>query len=202
MRHPLAALLLLVVCSGCSGQADDRLLDGDIVFQISDSPQSQAVQCATGSIWSHMGLVVVRDGEAMVLEAVGPVRMIPLADWMAAGVRGEIAVRRLRDRDGPRLEAVARRLLQDGHRFLGRPYDLTFEWSDDRLYCSELVWKIYQEELGLELAPLERFGDFDLECAAVKPIVAERWPAGPPLDMAVISPVAILDSPLLMDPLE
>src|SRR5437867_163185 len=27
------------------------------------------------------------------------------------------------------------------------PYDLTFEWSDDKIYCSELVWKVYERAL-------------------------------------------------------
>jgi hypothetical protein len=29
-----------------------------------------------------------------------------------------------------------------GEGFLGKDYDLTFGWSDERLYCSELVWKV------------------------------------------------------------
>ena len=45
---------------------------------------------------------------------------------------------------------------QVGESFRGRPYDLTFEWSDERIYCSELVWKIYERALGIEIGPPQR----------------------------------------------
>ncbi len=193
------AILILAVLSlataGCAADHEYVPLDGDIIFQVSRSSQSAAIQCATKSEWSHMGLVFLRRGEPMVLEAVEPVRVVALADWIGRGVDSEFTVRRLKQRDDARMTAVVASLKD--HRFLHRHYDKTFEWTDEKLYCSELVWKLYQEELGIELAPLERFGDFDLECEEVRGIIAQRWPDGPPLDMAVISPAAILNSPHL-----
>ena len=38
-----------------------------------------------------------------------------------------------------------------GRKYLGRDYDLRFEWSDDKIYCSELVWKIYKEAFNIAL---------------------------------------------------
>ena len=32
-----------------------------------------------------------------------------------------------------------------------KDYDLYFEWSDDKIYCSELVWKIYKNGADIEL---------------------------------------------------
>jgi hypothetical protein len=58
-------------------------------------------------------------------------------------------------------------LHQAGARYLGQPYDLTFDWSDDRMYCSELVYKIYDRALGIKIGSLQRVRDFDLTDAAV-----------------------------------
>ena len=39
----------------------------------------------------------------------------------------------------------------EGEKFKGKNYDLTFEWSDDKIYCSELIWKIYKRSTGIEI---------------------------------------------------
>ena len=61
------------------------------------SSQSLAIQRATHSPYSHMGLVLYRDGRAFVLEAVATVRYTPLAEWIDRGVGRHFVVRRLRD---------------------------------------------------------------------------------------------------------
>src|SRR6478736_5722000 len=123
------------------------LRDGDLVFQTSRSGQSLAVQRATHSPWSHMGIVVFRDGQPFVFEASATVRYTPLAQWAAHGSGGTYAVRRLK-----RLltTAQAAKLRTAAARYVGRPYDVYFEWSDDRIYCSELAWKVYHDALGVE----------------------------------------------------
>ena len=59
-------------------------------------------------------------------------------------------------------------------RFQGKPYDLSFEWSDDRIYCSELAWKIYDRGLGLRVGRLQKLRDFDLSDPAVRQKMKER----------------------------
>jgi hypothetical protein len=66
-------------------------------------------------------------------------------------------------------------LRQAARGFGGKPYDLTFEWSDDRIYCSELVWKIYERGLGIRIGRLQKLGDFDLSDPAVKAKIKERY---------------------------
>jgi len=80
---------------------------------------------------------------------------------------------------------------------LGRPYDLTFDWSDDRMYCSELVYKIYDRALGIKIGELQRVRNFDLTDAAVQAKMRERYGDAVPLDAPVISPAAMGQSPLL-----
>jgi hypothetical protein len=86
----------------------------------------------------------------------------------------------------------------EGQKFKGKNYDLTFEWSDDRIYCSELVWKIYQRATGIEIGELETLSDFDLSHAIVREKIKERFGEKIPKNETVISPAALYESNLLI----
>jgi len=79
----------------------------------------------------------------------------------------------------------------------GKRYDLTFEWSDEKIFCSELIWKIYQRAAGIEIGKLEKLGDFDLTSEVVKTKMKERYGDKIPMNETVISPAAIFESELL-----
>jgi hypothetical protein len=173
--------------------------DGDIVFHTSRSSQSLAIQKATRSPYSHMGIVFVRDGRPFVLEAISTVRETPLEAWVARGTGGRYVVKRLRGADRILTPESVRRLREAAEGMKGRPYDLTFEWSDERIYCSELVWKAYERALGIRVGELRKLRDFDLTPEVVRERMKERYGDRIPMDEPVISPVAMLTSPLLED---
>lgn len=179
-------------------EAASELRDGDIVFQTSRSTQSLAIQKATGSPYSHMGMVMLRDGKPYVLEAAVRVRYTPLDAWAARGVGGRIVAKRLKDADAILDNAGVERLRRAVRNFEGKPYDLTFEWSDERIYCSELVWKIYQRAFGIEIGRLQKIKEFKLDDPVVRQKIKERYGKEVPLDEPAISPVAMFDSPRLV----
>jgi uncharacterized protein YycO len=189
---------LLVLLAGGAAHATATLRDGDIIFHTSRSAQSVAVQRATGSRYSHMGIVLLRHGKPFVFEAVSTVRYTPLAQWTARGNGGHYVVRRLRDADKLLTPGAVARLHARTADFAGRPYDLTFEWSDGRIYCSELVWKLYQRALGVRIGELQKIREFNLTDPAVRAKMRERYGDKVPMDEPVISPVAMFDSPLLV----
>ena len=82
--------------------------------------------------------------------------------------------------------------------FRGRPYDARFEWSDQRIYCSELVWKVYKRALGIELGPLERMGSFDVSHPEVQRWVRRRYGGKLPTEERVVTPAALFSSPKLL----
>ena len=86
---------------------------------------------------------------------------------------------------------------QVGEKFNGKNYDLTFEWSDDKIYCSELIWKIYQRATGIEICKLDKLSNFDLTNEAFKQKMKERYGDKIPTYEIVISPASIFDSELL-----
>jgi len=189
-------LLLGAWCWAATLQAQPQVREGDIIFQQSRSAQSAAVQQATGSRYSHMGLVLYRDGQKTLFEAAARVQFTPLSQWIARGEGGRYVVKRLQDA-GPLDAAALRRMHAQAEALLGRRYDLTFEWSDERLYCSELVWKVYERSLGLRIGELQRIRDFNLAAPAVRIKLRERYGNQVPLDETVVSPVAMFESPLL-----
>lgn len=81
---------------------------------------------------------------------------------------------------------------------MGKNYDLTFEWSDDKIYCSELIWKVYKRATGIEIGELEMLRNFDLTHESVRKKMKERYGDNIPMDELVISPAAIFESELLI----
>ncbi|UXY53944.1 YiiX family permuted papain-like enzyme [Pseudomonas tohonis] len=194
------SLFLISSLFACLAQAAPlpEVHEGDIIFHQSRSAQSLAVQQATHSRYSHMGLVLARNGTLQVFEAGATVQYVPLQHWIARGEGGHYVVKRLAHADELLTHDALVRMRQLAEGMRGRRYDLAFEWNDQRLYCSELVWKLYERTLGLRLGELQRIRDFDLGSPVVKAKMRERYGQEVPLDETVISPVAIFESPQLI----
>lgn len=188
----MIALLAAVIVA-----AAPAVREGDIVFQTSKSSQSLAIQLATHSKYSHVGVVVEKDGKLVVLEAVQPVKYTPVEKWIARGEGAHVVVKRLAD-DAKWTEEVRKKLRDSGAKLVGKDYDLAFGWSDERIYCSELVWKLYRDALGVELSLLKQLKDFDLSAKPVKAKLRERYGDKLPLEEKVVAPQDLFESKLLL----
>ena len=145
-----------------------------------------------------MGIIFVENNGPVVLEAVGPVKRTPLAEWINRGKDGRFVVKRLSDAQARLTSDAITRLKEAGNRYAGRPYDLQFKWSDERIYCSELVWKMYKEALDLEIGEIAKFRDLDLSAPTVARKLEERFGGRIPLDEKVISPASMFESDRLV----
>ncbi|CAM3316919.1 hypothetical protein SB6411_05209 [Klebsiella spallanzanii] len=187
MKYCVLALSLALTFSAHAWEPQT----GDIVFQISRSSQSKAIQLATHSDYSHTGMIVIRDKKPYVFEAIGPVVYTPLQKWVAQGEDGKYIVRRVRG--GLSIEQ-RKQLAQTAKRYLGKPYDLFFSWNDERQYCSEVVWKVYHRALNLQPGKLQKLREFDLSSPIVRAKLKERYGQKIPLDETVISPQAVFEA--------
>jgi Permuted papain-like amidase enzyme, YaeF/YiiX, C92 family len=200
MRHPVLIIaVLLVAASAMAGLDPSEFVyqDGDIIFQTSLSDQSVAIQRATRSSYSHCGIIFFRNGIPYVFEAASTVRFTPIEEWIASGSGGHFVVRRLKDAGTLLSEKAVSKLRTAATRFQGKSYDSTFEWSDDRIYCSELVWKAYQRGLSIQIGRLQKMKNFNLSDPIVARKLKERYGTKIPLNEPVISPEAIYKSELL-----
>lgn len=180
----------------------DDIKEGDIIFQSSKSGQSLAVQLATRSKYSHCGVILKKDNELYVYEAVQPVKYTPFEKWVTHGDGSHYTIKRLKNAEEVLTTAAIERMKQNGEGFKGKNYDIYFEWSDDKIYCSELVWKLYKNATGIEIGKLQKLKEFDLTHKEVKRIMNERYGNKIPYEETVISPVSIFESELLETVLE
>ncbi len=174
------------------------LQSGDIIFQTTSSGLSAAIQLATRSKYSHCGVIFKQNNGFYVLEAVGPVKATPLTEWIGHGDGSKYVVKRLKNAAAVLTPDNLVKIKQAGEQLKGKDYDLTFEWDDERIYCSELVWKIYKRGANIEIGKLEQLKDFDLTSPLVKAKLKEHYGDKVPLNEIIISPVAIFNSPLLV----
>lgn len=170
---------------------------GDVIFQESMSDLSTAIKQATHSKYSHCGIILPKDGELYVYEALQPVRYTPLQQWINRGRKGHYVIKRLKNADSVITKTTVQKMVDAGKKYNGKNYDFYFGWSDERIYCSELVWKIYKESTGLELGKLEQLKDFDLSSPAVKEQMKQIYGNNIPLTEQIISPVSMFNSSLL-----
>ena len=173
------------------------LREGDIVFQQTGGEQGRAVQVATGSPWTHVGVLFKEQDRWMVYEAVGPVLTTPFDEWAAHSADGHWVAKRWVDAENQAPNALRSALKKAGARFNGLPYDSEFRWGDERIYCSELVWKMYAEGAGVRLCEPKPMRDHALGAPAVQQVMRERYGSTPPLDEPMIAPGALFDCPLL-----
>src|SRR5262245_8549279 len=130
--------------------------DGDVVFQHwAGHPLTAVIREVTDSQFSHCGLVVHRRGEPYVLEAVGPVRYIRLKEWLTQGENGHFVQMRPRKLSAEDIGAA----INVAHKMLGQPYDIQYELDDEKIYCSELVYKAYLRGADVEIGQKEKLGD-------------------------------------------
>ena len=184
--------------SGTPHTSIRQLKSGDIIFQQSLSDQSHALALATGSTYTHMGVVLVVNGKYLVFEATKTVRLTPLEAWIKQGKYGRYSVKRLKKDTQltPAQEAKAKSFVSDN---LGKNYDSYFNWSDNTMYCSELIWKMYKHVGNIELCKTRKLSDFNLNHSVVSKKLKERYGSAIPINETVVAPSDIYMSPLLTD---
>jgi len=114
-----------------------------------------------------------------------------LAVWKVCGVESKFAAKRLNTADSTLLPETLDKMRAVFAKYLGLDYDVQFKWSDDRFYCSELVYKMFKKGADIEIGEFAKFGDFKLADPLVQFWIEKYFPDGPNMKEKVISPVSI-----------
>jgi hypothetical protein len=171
---PSLIAFLAMAMPAFSGSASPVVRDGDLVFQTSGSGQSTAIMAATGSPFTHMGLVVHRDGRPFVIEAFRKVEVTALDAFIARGDGQRIAVFRDQTLTPDQIDAI----VSEAEGYVGAPYDPWFTFDDQSIYCSELAWIAYRA-IGRDIGTLQKVSDLDLSSKAVGELIGSRWRSHP-----------------------
>ncbi len=166
--------------------------DGDIIFQATSGERGKAIQLATKSKYNHCGVLFNENGKWIVYEAVQPVKKTSLADFNRRGQGTAMRLKNssLKPEDIEKLKAVFK-----GYEH--KNYDDAFNWSDDRIYCSELVYKLYTNGLNIKLCEPRKLKDFDLSNPLVKAQLNLQYGNKIPLEEPMVAPGDISGSALL-----
>lgn len=191
----IAVLSLLLIC--CGETKKTELQTGDIIFQDFSFGNSRAIKLITHSKYSHVGMIVMLDGKPFVYEAVQPVQVTPFEEWISRNEKGEYEVKRLKNAAELFTPEKTEALKTEMNKYIGKDYDGRFEWSDKRMYCSEVIWKIYKRVFDLEVGKIQLMDELDLSNPVVEAKLAETYGGEIPLHEKVISPQAMLESNLL-----
>ena len=141
---------------------------GDLYFQsLPRNALVNAIEGASESPYSHCGILVSKGGEWFVLEAIGPVKETPLAKWINQARDKSYDVFRLEEKHAKQIPEF----IVAARKYMGRPYDIRYRMDDEKIYCSELIFKGYRDATGEQLGKLVKFGD--LKWARHIPIIIE-----------------------------
>jgi len=178
----------------CNFTQTSNYKDGDIIFQATSGDRGKAIQLATKSKYNHCGVLFNENGKWMVYEAVQPVKKTSLADFNR---RGQGTVMRLKSSAGVLKPADIEKLKAVFKTYEHKNYDDAFNWSDDRIYCSELVYKLYHNGLNIKLCEPRKLRDFDLSNPLVKAQLNLQYGSNIPLEEPMVAPGDISESALL-----
>jgi hypothetical protein len=140
------------------------LHEGDIVFRMGDArafhgifPLSVFIAKATGSPFSHTGIVAIENGSPVVYDcSADGIQRQPFEVWMLDCI-GSLGVKRLRPehrRHIPGVIGFCRRVFEQQV-----PFDPEFRMDDAALYCLELTEKAFRSQ-RLMLSEPVRIGDW------------------------------------------
>ncbi len=141
------------------------LQEGDIVFRLGDArtlrgifPLSHFIARATGSRFSHTGIVAWEDGSPVVYDCSSDgIQRQPFEVWMLDCV-GSLGVKRLKPEHRRHIPGVidyCRKVFEQQV-----PFDFEFRLDDSALYCLELTEKAFRSQ-GIALSEPVRIGDWE-----------------------------------------
>ena len=163
---------------------------GDIIVIDVSGEFAEVIRGMTHSPYTHCGLVRKTEEDGiLVIEAVDPVRVVPLDTFLAQARGGHYVHLRVPALPDDRVDDV----IAEAEKHFGKPYDHQVEWGDDRMYCSELTYKAYQRGAGILLGTRHRIGDMDWQ--PYKEFIRGQAGGDLPLDREVITPAELVRTP-------
>jgi uncharacterized protein YycO len=135
-----------------------KLKEGDLVFQDLDcGPLCDAIETVTEGYqqrdFSHVAIIIKENNRLRAIEAIGTeVRTISIDSlFQRTPNANKYLVMRLNDEYQPYCSGISKKALQ----YVGKKYDDRFIMNNDSLYCSELVFEVYNSAIKTQLFDLQ-----------------------------------------------
>lgn len=160
MKQLLLSIIILFINSlTLSAQnIQSKLKEGDLVFQDLDcGPLCDAIEAVTEGYkqrdFSHVAIIIKENGRLRAIEAIGTeVRTISIDSlFQRTPNENKYLVMRLNEEYLSRSKNISKKSLQ----YLGKKYDDRFIMNNDSLYCSELVYEVYNTAIKSQIFDLQ-----------------------------------------------
>jgi hypothetical protein len=177
-RRLIAALLVLAGSAQAARSAEiwEGFEGGDLIFQETTGPEADALGRATGSRFTHVGIVRGTGGGPHVVQAAPHgVEEIPVDDFVARGVGGRYAVYRY---EGLEEGDWYHPAVLGAYEYLAYPFDPFHRLDPSALYGAELVYLGFKAA-GVELGGLRRIGDLDFDTPEGRALLLSNWSEHP-----------------------
>lgn len=146
----LLNVLILLLTAKSVWALPPNLKAGDVILIELRCYSCSLIADETGSRFSHSGVVLgERQGEILVAQALGNVHATTLTKFLSQKTKNTSALVR-RPKNLYANESLIKVFARD---WMGRPFDSSYTWDDEKLYCSEFVAKFLEVFLGPVLPP-------------------------------------------------
>jgi hypothetical protein len=138
--------------------SNTELQNGDLIFRKGRSMASHAVVITDQqSFYSHVGLIVLQKNEPFVVHAVPGesengidyIKCESVSSFIDKHKASKVAVYRCKEQEVQKLKYLSQKALSLYKKRLIFDDDYNLE-SNNKLYCTELVWKLYKQ-IGVDL---------------------------------------------------
>lgn len=188
---PLVLMLFVLVFAGNKYVFDNKTKleyqNGDMILQTNTSGQGLAIQLATNSKYTHIGVLFKENNEWMVYEAVQPVQKVTLSEFILRGENSQYTILRLKNDSLVKLDHVTQKMKNYLLKQIDKDYDWVFNWSEEEMYCSELVYKAYLNA-GIKISDTKLLKDYKLSHPIVQAQLKERYGNNIPLNDTMVAP--------------
>jgi hypothetical protein len=155
----ISPLILFLLIVSCNSKEELVLKNGDLLFLGSVAGElSEAINTVTqtekATNYSHIALVEKTDQEIWVLHAApenGSER-ISLQDFLTYAKKDSSTVVAYRIK--PEIHFDASRAIQKAQQMLGKPYNYSYILTDTAYYCSDFVYRAFEEDNIFTLEPM------------------------------------------------
>ena len=146
----------LIAANNKKDQADFyHLKTGDLLFQSINKDTVLIDSQNSDSTYNNIGIAFIDGQNYALLETTDQVQYVSLRQWVKNGNDEKYVIKRLRNADSILTSVENQKLEREVRNNIMKKYDTDSDWSDEKMYNAELIWKIYKRSLNIELGKLD-----------------------------------------------